>query len=437
MRRTLALAALASIHAIAIAIGAVAIGAVALAGTARAQETALDSLRAAARSAPRDYDAQLALGLALIEAGHYREASTTMTRAANLRRDDAVAQYQSVRVELAQHNYQRARSQCRAVERVARDSAISHVCMARAWIAWNRSARALDEANAALERAPNDYEALLALADAHRLRHSVAEAESAYQRAAAANPSAAEPHLGLGVLYAQSQRRADALRELRRADQLDGDDPDVDFELGRLLEGQDAVTHLTEAVANRPGWALAQAALGDALLASGQTDAAITQFRAAIQGDQHLAHAQAGLGLALTAAGNLEEAERTLTHALEQVPNDAESVMALGDVYARTHREEEAYEQYRHAADLDPRSAEPLVRAARLAVGQERPVLAQGFLQRVVGQHPNHAAALALMGDVARARHQTREARDYYQRALRGEGTFDRAAVERSLRELH
>ncbi len=403
---------------------------------AAAQESALGGLRSAARAAPRDYDAQLALGRALLEAGRYREARAALGRAARLRREDPVAQYEVARVEFAERNHQRARAQCRAVDRVARDSAIAHVCMARTWIAWARSARALDEANAALQQAPDDYEALLALGDAHRLRHSVEEAESAYRRAAQANGQAAAPHLGLGILYAQAHRTQDALRALRRAHELDGDDPDVDYELGRLLEGAEAVTHLRDAVANRPGWAMAQAALGDALLRAGDAPGAVEQFRAAIGEDGNLAHARAGLGAALMAAGDLADAEVTLNDAIAQVPNDAESVMALADVYARTEREEEAYEQYRHAADLDPRNPAPLVRAARLALGQERPVLAFGFLQRVIGQHPNHAPALALMGDVMRARRVPAQARDYYQRALQGEGTIDRAAVQQALRAL-
>ena len=97
---------------------------------------------------------------------------------------------------------------------------------------------------------------------------------------------------------------------------------------------------------------------------------------------------------------------------------------------------EEAYERYRHAADLDPRDPTPLVEAARLALAQERTVLAVGFLQRVIGQHPNHAPALQLMGDVMRARRQGSQARSFYQRALQGEGTIDRNAIQQALRAL-
>ena len=404
---------------------------------ASAQESALEGLRAAARSAPRDYDAQVALGRALLEAGRYREASTTLRRAANLRRNDPAALYEVARVDFAQHEHQRARAQCRAIERAARDSAIAHVCQARAFLAWNRSARAFEELETALQSAPNDYEALLALGDAHRLRAAVPESEAAYRRAIQAAPDRAAPHLGLGQLYAQAHRMDDALAALRRAHELAPNNPDVDYELGRLTRGPEAVTHLRDAIANRPGWATAEAALGDALLSAGQHQEAATIFRQAIGRDSHLAQARSGLGRALMAAGNLQEAESTLTRAIEQVPNDAESVMALADVMAQTDRVEEAYEQYRHAGDLDARNPEPHVRAARLAIRQERPVLAVGFLQRAISINESYGPALALMGDVMRGRNQATQARQFYERALHGEGEIDRAAIQQAMRSLH
>ncbi|HHH27679.1 MAG TPA: tetratricopeptide repeat protein, partial [Polyangiaceae bacterium] len=147
--------------------------------SASAQEGALDGLRQSARTSPRDFDAQVALGRALIEAGHLREASQTMRRAARLRRDDPAAQYEPIRVLFAQRNHRAARTACRRLNRSAPDSAIGHVCTARAFLAMSRSARAFEELEAALATEPNNYEALLALGDAHRLRAAVPEAEAA------------------------------------------------------------------------------------------------------------------------------------------------------------------------------------------------------------------------------------------------------------------
>ena len=62
-----------------------------VASPALAQESALPALREAARANARDYDAQVALGRALLDAGRYREASATLRRAARLRRNDPAA----------------------------------------------------------------------------------------------------------------------------------------------------------------------------------------------------------------------------------------------------------------------------------------------------------------------------------------------------------
>lgn len=401
---------------------------------AQAQETRLDALRESARGAPRDYDAQLALGRALSEAGRFRDATTALRRASSLRRGDPRALYELAQVDLAQGALQRARGQCRSIART--DGALARVCQARTFLAWNRSARAFEELEAALQQSPEHYDALLALGEAHRLRAAGPEAEAAYRRAIAANAQAAEPHLGLGRLLAQLGRRDEALAALRRAHELAPESPDVDYELGRLLGGEPGLGHLRDAAANRPSWAQAHAALGDALLQAGQSEAAVEAFRAALARDADLTSARSGLGRALMGAGELAQAERTLRDALGRVSNDAGAASALADVLARAGRAEEAYAQYEQAANLDGRNPQPLLEAARLAMSQDRPVLAAGYLQRVLQLSPSHAGALALMGDVARGRRQLDEARRLYQRALSGEGLLDRARVEQALREL-
>jgi len=119
------------------------------------------------------------------------------------------------------------------------------------------------------------------------------------------------------------------------------------------------------------------------------------------------------------------------------VPNSPVAVLALAELLARQERPEEAFEQYRHAADLDARNPLALLRAAELAVRLHREVLAAGFLDRLLQQHATYAPALALYGDIMKARGDRNRARDHYQRALRGgEGQIDRARVQASLRQL-
>ena len=408
----------------------------ALPAVSRAQETELPRLREAARTAARDHTAQRALGMALLRAGRYREASQQLQRAARLRRDSLEALFDVARVPFAQGDHRGSESACRAMGRAQKAAPLTRVCEARSDLVWARSARAFEELNEALTADPSLYEGLYALGEAHRLRAATSDAEAAYQRAIAAAPTEAAPHLGLGRLYAANGRREDAVRSLRRALELDALDPEIHFELGRLLASvEEGRSLLQRAVAGRPAWPEAQTALGDALLHASQPEPAEAAYRAAIAARADHEPAHAGLGRALMARGDLAGAEASLRRALEIVSNDQQAMLALGDVLSQSERMEEAFESYRRAFGFDQRNAEPMLRAARLALAQNRDVLASGFLDSLLRAQAEHADALALYGDVMLARSDRAQARAYYERALAA-GTTERARVETALRAL-
>lgn len=404
---------------------------------AAAQETVLEERATAARENRRDPEAQAAHGHALLRAGRFREATRAFQAAARLQRRSPEALFDVARVPVEQGDYRAARNACRPIERIERNGVWARVCRARADLVRNRSARAFEELEAALTAEPRHFEALMALGDAHRLRAAVGDAETAYRRAAEVEPRSHRPHLGLGLLYAAAGRRDDAVRSLRRGLELDASSPKLAYELGKLLGGSDEARRLlARAVEARPAWPEAQVALGDALLAAGQHAEAEAAFARAIELNARSAEAHAGLGRAKMAQGEHDEAEAALERALELVPNWQATALALASLYEATGREERAFEQYRRAADLDPRNPEPLLAAARLALRLNRDVLATGFLDRILQQRANLAAALALYGDAMAARRDRTRAREYYERALRGEGELDRARVQQALRQL-
>lgn len=406
-----------------------------LASRASAQESELPRLRAAAQAARRDGDAQRALGMALLRAGHFDEAQRQLTAASRLRRGSPEALFDVARVAFARGDHRAAESACRALGRSAATSPLADVCAARSDLVWNRSARAFEALNRALQADPNGYEALFALGEAHRLRAAVADAESAYQRASAQRPTDAEPYLGLGRLYVAAQRRDDAVRALERALELDAQSPDVQFELGRVLGSSPrALELLTQAVAGRPTWPEAQTVLGRALLQAGRAADAEAAFRVAIaeRADHEPAHV--GLADALAARSAWPEAEASYRRAIELVENDAAATFGLARVLVATDRVEEAYESFARAYTLDTRNTEPLLTAAELALRQQRDVLASGFLDTVLRTHSDDARALGLYGEVMRARGDRARAREYFERAR--QAGLDPARVEAGLRGL-
>ncbi|MBW2464475.1 MAG: tetratricopeptide repeat protein [Deltaproteobacteria bacterium] len=405
----------------------------------------LDALRTAARQNRRDAGAQSAYGLALLRAGKLTEAQRALQAASRLDRDNATRVFDVTRVASARGEFRPARAACRTLSRFE-TSPLGHVCLARAYLVWNRSARAFEELEAATAMAPEDFEAQLALGDAHRIRAAVAEAEAAYQRASRARPNSALPYLGLGLLYTAAHRNGDAAAALRTADgktELESGSPrgatghpEVAYALGRVLEGAEAIAAFRTAVAGRTGWADAEVALGDALLASGDAAAARASYEAATRATRNSAAAYVGLGRALTATGDHEAAMVALDRAIEIVDNHPRAVLARAQLLEAMGQNEPAFQAYRQAADLMTGNPEPMLSAAALALRLRRDVLAVGFLDRVLMQQENLARALELYGDAMVARSDSTSARRYYERALNGTGPFDRGAVQRKLRGL-
>ncbi len=395
----------------------------------------LQALRDASRTRHQDPDAHAAYGRALLNAGRYRDARSAFDRARRLDQDTPRRYYDLAEVAIAEGNYRRARGACRPLLEPS-PTLLGHVCMARAFLVLNRSARAFEEIEAALALDPGSFDAVLALGEAHRLRGSVSEAEEAYRRATQIDAASALPHLGLGRLYSAANRPSDARRAFRRALEVDNQLPDAAFHLGRLSRGEEAIELLRRATELREDWAEALVALGLAQLAAGRGDAAHQTLTRALELEDELSEAHLGLGRLHLDADRFAEAIASFERALEILPNAVEAVLGIAEAHARQGHHEPAFAEYRRAAGMDASNPRPLLDAARLALDQRRDVLAAGFLDLALSRTPNHSAALALYGDVMVARRDRDQARAYYERALQGEGEVDRRRVQAALDSL-
>ena len=409
--------------------------ALAASGT-KAQELNLEELAQAAQETPDNPASQSRYADALLRAGEFAQAQRAWEAAARLQRGNASAAYDIARPSFEQDDYRTAQRACRTVERIERNGIWARVCRARAFLVWNRSGRAFGELEAALATEANHYEALLALGDAHRLLGARAEALEAYQRAERASPGRARTSLALGLLYTSQQQQDLAFESLRASVEQDGNDPRSLLAYANVTSPSDALSLLQRAQAIRNRWAPLNVAYGNALLASGNASGAKDQFELAVAEQGDLPQAHCGLGQALTSLGEYEAAEASLQRSLELVPNYADAVFALAEMYAASGSRERAYAEYRRASGLDPSNPRSLFSAAQLAMRANRDVLAAGFLDRLFTRHPQHAGALALYGDIMVIRRESAAARDYYQRALAGQGPVDRARIQSALAGL-
>jgi tetratricopeptide (TPR) repeat protein len=408
----------------------------ALASPAFAQESSLEVARAAASSAPSDAQAQRNLGLALIEAGRFPEATAQMQKVVKLEKSSPASLYDVQRVKLAQGDYNAARKGCQEILKEAPEDVMGHVCMARAYLVWRRSSRAVEHVDAAIARDPGNYEALLVDADTRLMEGALDAAAAAYKKVLDKFPWSADAWLGTSQIHLLRNQPKQAEDALRKALLNKPNSPDVLLALGKLTSGAEAVGLLQRAVAARPSSVEAKLALATAQIRAGEAKSAEPMLRAILAKDPKNVPAATELGAALVALGSYPEAEKLLRGSLEKMPNDFDASFALAQLFEKTGQNEEAFTQYRNAADLKRDSIEPLLAAARLGLTLARPQLAGALLERALERAPKSAEVHALYGDAMLARGDKAGAKDHYQKALAGEGAFDRAHVQKQLAGL-
>ncbi len=400
--------------------------------TAHAQESELAALRAAPAT---DASAQLRLGRALRRAGHFDEAVRAL-RVAARGATRAEALFETARVRFDQNDFRAARAVCNTVPA----GVMRSVCLARAHLVWQRAALAETEIARARALDPNNAELKLVIADAARTSGHVQEAEAAYRDAAQALPGRSEPHIGLGILLETAGRTDDARASFQRAVEADAHDPVAALYLGKLLKKlrqfDAALPLLQRANADRPSWPEALVALGDLLLARNSLDEALTALRRATEINPQQPGAQSALGRVHLRAGRLAEAAEPLRLAIQQVANDADARVAYAELLGRTDQGRESLEEWNRAIDLLPNDPMPRIRAAQQALSMHESTLASAYLERILADHPQHAAALLMRADIAFENNDRRAARDLYQQALNGRGEFDRAHAQARIQEI-
>jgi len=405
-----------------------------------AQESAIPSLRAAAT----DSAGQLRLARALRRAGRYDEALRLLQDNAGVAslRDEVL--WEMARVRFDQGVFQPARSACERFPMPRNNPAGAfrrRVCMARAYLLWNRVALAEREIAAARAVNPNDGELLLVIADARRLASDLPGAEAAYRAAESALPGRSEPALGLAALYEMFQRLDDAQRMYARALEVDGADPAAALAMGRFLlkrrnDPAAALPHLRRAVQDRPRHPEGVLLLGEALLATGAGEEALRVLGEIVQSSPTLPGLQSVYGRALNSVRRYAEAEAPLRQAIRQVDTDGAAWMGLADTLEHLGREPEAMTAWDNAIDRLPGDATPRLRAAQLAQRTRQGALARAYLERVLTDDPQLAPALYLRGVVAMDEGDRSAARNYLTQALAGHGEVDRADIQRRLAEL-
>ncbi len=294
---------------------------------------------------------------------------------------NALARFESaLQVESA------ASTQIEGSGRTVRDEA--RLGAARAKLATERA----EEARAELERLtaehPDDAEFALWLGRVCDRLGETSQAEQHFRESVRIAPEVFEGYLSLARLYGEHDRGADAIAVLDQA-------------RARVTENAEM-----------------RQSLGNFELSRNRLPEAIREFRRALELDSGLAIARFGLGVALRRSGQLDEAETVFEQLSELDPGHPGLALERGQLYESRGQSERAVRFYEAALTERPDDPDLLLRLGAAQVAAHQIDRASDTLERVHRMLPSSAETEYFLGRVAFARDNLPEATAHFERAI-------------------
>jgi len=398
-----------------------------------------------AKLAPRDPQAQMALGLTLRQAKRNGEAREAFEKAAELAPDSLWPIDQLIELDLLEKHFDAARERVRRQFQKAPDSPAVHFfegkilateekwdlaetelqktlqldpnfagaydLLVQTYVANNKLPQALSQLQTQLSKDPKDASALMTLALLYERTSDFAKARDAYERLLSINPSLVSALNNLACLYAD---RLDDLGKAydfaRKARELQGSDPAVADTFGWILskrgDYQQALPILQESAAKLPDSPEVQFHLGMTAYRMGQADLAkVALQKAANSAKDFPGKEESKRHLALLKSGTVTSPESSLSQ-LEAMakaqPNDVIAQMRLGEAYEKLGATDKAAAAFEHVLRLNPRLASATTKLAQLYAGplkNKEKALAYGKKARDLT--PNDPQVISILGKVA------------------------------------
>jgi len=227
------------------------------------------------------------------------------------------------------------------------------------------------------------------------------QAEVFFQQALRDDPSGAEALYGLGSIYLQQERNAEAGKSFERAVQLHanypGTLPKAWNNLGILAarEGRtdEAIQNFQTALQIDPDFVIGLENLGSAYRQAKRWDDAKKVLERALQVSPEAPEANYLLGMVYAQLDDADHAYEYLQKALAARPAYPEALNNLGILYLRTHRQEAAEKSFKESIRVAPAFDQSYLNLARLYEIQGAPQKARAVLQDLLKQHPDHPQA--------------------------------------------
>ncbi len=204
-----------------------------------------------------------------------------------------------------------------------------------------------------------------------------------------------EVGLELVSLYTQNsdlERASGILAELRK---IAPESPEVLYAAYRTysdLSGEAIVALLLAA----PDSAQTHQLMAHEDARQGNTNAAVAQFRKAIEINPHLPGVHFELAELLHSSQDpalKKDAEKEYRSALAENPQDEKTILRLADIDAQSGNTEQALTEYSKAAELQPGDADAKLGLAKILIDKNQPDRALALLEEAVRLEPTNATA--------------------------------------------
>jgi tetratricopeptide (TPR) repeat protein/peroxiredoxin len=236
------------------------------------------------------------------------------------------------------------------------------------------------------------------------------QAEAAFAQALGDDPSSAEALYGLGSVYLNQQKTAEAREKFERATKLHAAYPDtlanawnnlglLDAREGRT---EQAIGFFLHALQQNPDHVVALENLGSAYRQLKQWDKARAFFERALAVAPQDPEANYGLGMVFAQTDDAARALKHLQRALQSRPAYPEALNNLGILYLRTKRRDEAVAKFEECIRVTPAFDQSYLNLARVYVLEGTPDKARAVLLELLKQHPGHAQAQEMLVQLGR-----------------------------------
>jgi tetratricopeptide (TPR) repeat protein len=236
------------------------------------------------------------------------------------------------------------------------------------------------------------------------------QAESSFQIALRDDPSSAEALYGIGSVYLDQQKPAEAQDCFERALKLRATYPDTLANswnnLGLLAA---RAGHLDEAIGDfqaalrlSPDHLIALNNLASAYRQQKHWDDASRTYDRALKLNPNDAEANYGLGMVFAQNDDTARAFDSLQKALKSRPVYPEALNNLGILYLRTNRRDDAVASFEQCIRVAPTFDQSYLNLARVYAIEDAPEKARAVLIELLKQHPGHEQAQKMMEQLTR-----------------------------------